>query len=84
MVQKALHEDPLLAVKILDIVVGNTCVIMDRAPSQVERRKVYGRAGEYRLPAHGIEYRTLSNFWLRSYQLTHLVFSLARFAINIL
>jgi hypothetical protein len=50
---------------------------------QVERRKVYGRAGEYRLPAYGIEYRTPSNFWLRSYQLFSLVTGLARFAGNI-
>jgi hypothetical protein len=67
-------------VPLLDILVGNTCVLLDRDPQQVERRKVYGRAGEYREPPHGIEYRTLSNFWLRSYPLMSLVMGLTRLA----
>jgi hypothetical protein len=70
-------------VPILDIVVGNTCVLLDRAESNKERRKVYGRAGEYRLKDYGIEYRTLSNFWLRSCQLTSFVFSLSRLAVHL-
>src|SRR3990167_8021782 len=37
-------------VRALDLIVGNTCVLMDRDPANVVRRKVYGRAGEFRLP----------------------------------
>lgn len=70
-------------VPMLDIILGNTCVIIDRDPFARERRKNYGRAGEYRLPTHGLEYRTLSNFWLRSYQLFGLVTGLGRLAIDI-
>ena len=70
-------------VYMLDIIVGNTCVLLDRNPNNVERRKVYGRAGEYRLKEYGIEYRTLSNFWLQSYQLMSLVTGLARMAVHI-
>jgi hypothetical protein len=86
------HEDSdlvkaLLAdantVPLLDIIVGNTCVLLDRDPGNAERRKVYGKAGEYRLPAHGLEYRTLSNFWLRSYQLTSFVLAMCRFALTV-
>lgn len=62
----------------LDIILGNTCVLIDRDPSNAERRKVYGRAGEFRTPKHGFEYRTLSNFWLRCYPLAGFVFGLAR------
>ena len=69
-------------VPMLDIIVGNTCVLLDRDPSNKERRKNYGRAGEFRLKSYGIEYRTLSNFWLRSYPLMGLVMGLARFAVN--
>lgn len=69
---------------IMDIIVGNTCVMIDRDPEQVERRKYYGRAGEYRTPPHGFEYRTLSNFWLRSYQLMSLVMGLSRMAIAVM
>lgn len=67
-------------VRLLDIIVGNTCVLMDRDAGNKERRRMYGRAGEYRLPAHGIEYRVPSNFWLQSYTLMSMVFSLCRFA----
>ncbi len=67
-------------VRMLDIILANTCVLIDRDPANIERRKVYGKAGEYRLPKHGLEYRTLSNFWLTSYQLMSFVFGTARYA----
>ncbi len=70
-----------ITVPILDIIVGNTCVLLDRDKGNVERRKNYGRAGEYRVPKHGLEYRTLSNFWLRSYQTMSFVLALVRFAV---
>jgi hypothetical protein len=79
----ALHSPDRL-VPILDIIVGNTCVLLDRDPGNVERRRVYGRAGEYRTPPYGIEYRVLSNFWLRSYSLMSFVMSLSRFAVGLL
>lgn len=71
-------------IQLLDVIVGNTCVLLDRDPGNVERRKVYGRAGEYRTPKWGIEYRTPSNFWLRSYPLMSFVMGLSRLAVNIL
>lgn len=70
-------------VTVLDILLGNTCVLLDRDKGNVERRKVYGKAGEYRLPKHGLEYRVLSNFWLRSYQTMSFVMALARFAVSV-
>jgi len=69
--------DPNAYAKIFDVIVGNTCVLVDRDPTAAIRRKVYGRAGEYRLPVHGFEYRVLSNFWLRNYVLMSMVFGLA-------
>lgn len=71
-------------VPLLDILVGNTSVLIDRDPNAAERRKVYGRAGEYRLPVYGLEYRTLSNFWLRSYPLMSGMMGLSRMAANVL
>ena len=65
-------------VQLLDLGLGNTFVLLERDPLVTERRKVYGRAGEHRLPKHGLEYRVLSNFWLRSYPLTSLAWGLAR------
>ena len=70
-------------VAVMDIVVGNTCVMIDRDPNNARRRKIYGRAGEYRVKSYGMEYRVLSNFWLRSYTLWSLVSQLGRNAISI-
>lgn len=71
-------------IPIMDILLGNTCVMIDRDPMAAERRKVYGRAGEYRLPDHGIEYRTLSNFWLRAYPLLSMVMGISKLCASIL
>lgn len=68
----------------LDIFVGNTGVLFDRDPGAPERRANYGRAGEYRLPDHGLEYRTLSNFWLRNYTLFHLMSGMSLIALSAL
>jgi hypothetical protein len=69
-------------IALMDILVGNTAVLIDRDEGNIERRKVYGRAGEYRLPKHGVEYRSLSNFWLRHFTIFHLVFGLTRMAYS--
>ena len=71
-----------LIIPTLDIVLGNTCVLLDRDKGNIERRKHYGRAGEFRTPEYGIEYRTLSNFWLRSPVLASFVFGMARHAVD--
>jgi hypothetical protein len=75
---------PEKVVQMLDIIVGNTCVLMDRDKGNIERRKFYGKAGEYRLPEHGLEYRTLSNFWLSNYNLMSLVFGLVRLSYELI
>lgn len=73
----------VLLVKLLDAILGNTCVMIDRDPQAAVRRRNYGRAGEYRRPKHGLEYRTLSNFWLRDYKLFSFVTAVARLAVNL-
>ena len=77
------HYPPVEMAKAMDYLTGNTCVLLDRDPRAAERRKLYGRAGEYRTPPHGFEYRTLSNFWLRSVQLTSFVLGLARMTASV-
>lgn len=67
----------------MDIVVGNSCVLLDRDLGAAERRENYGRAGEFRLPNYGFEYRTTSNFWIHSFTLMSFVFGLAQFAESI-
>lgn len=65
-------------VKMLDKTLGIICVAMFQYYDEPRRRALYGRAGEYRRPPYGFEYRVLSNAWLAHPALVHLVYDLAR------
>lgn len=76
--------DPDRLARLCDIIVGNTLVLIEpNHEAARERRKNYGRAGEYRTPSHGFEYRTPGNFWLRAYPLMSLVTALCRQALGV-
>jgi hypothetical protein len=66
----------------LDGLLGLPAVGMAASLDQPIRRRFYGRAGEIRLPEHGLEYRVLSNFWLLHPALTHLVHEMFRVAFR--
>lgn len=76
---------PLLygMVRAMDSILGVASVSLARSFDTPERRKNYGRAGECRFPSHGLEYRVLSNFWLCSPLIYHLVFEIARWAYRL-
>jgi hypothetical protein len=69
-------------VRMLDLFVGVPSLYLDNDPSSSERRKLYGEAGRYRRPEHGVEYRVLSNFWLGSPQLVGLIYDLCEYTID--
>jgi hypothetical protein len=50
-----------------DYFLGLPSVLLD---SDTDRRQLYGKAGAIRYKEYGIEYRTLSNFWL--FNITHM------------
>jgi hypothetical protein len=56
-----------VAAAFADVFLGLPSVALDE---QGERRKLYGQAGRYRPTDWGIEYRTLSNFWIWDTQLS--------------
>lgn len=45
-----------------------------------KRREMYGKAGAYRVKPYGVEYRSLSNAWLKSPELMRWVFNAAHTA----
>jgi len=45
----------------MDLFLGVPSVLIDDGK---ERKKLYGKAGAYRYKPYGVEYRTLSNFWV--------------------
>jgi hypothetical protein len=65
-------------IKALDMVLGVASVSLFEGYEDPRRRTMYGLAGEYRVPKHGLEYRVLSNTWLLHPVIMNLVFDLAR------
>lgn len=53
--------DPIALVKAMDVFLGVPSVIMDTGEL---RKQLYGKAGAYRKKSYGVEYRTLSNYWV--------------------
>lgn len=49
--------------KVLDLYLGVPSVLVDQ---DTKRRSLYGAAGAFRPKTYGLEYRVLSNFWLKS------------------
>lgn len=70
-------------IPVLDAIVANSCVLLDRDSCAEERRKFFGRAGEYSINDGYLSYHTLGNFWLRSQQLSSFVMGMIRFAVHI-
>ena len=73
-------DDYINMVKALDAIMGVAGVSMFGKYDDPRRRMMYGLAGEYRLPPHGLEYRVLSNAWLFHPVLANIVFDLSRTA----
>lgn len=57
------QEQQLNMVKAMDATVGLESVLLD---DDTERKKLYGKAGCFRFREYGIEYRSLSNFWIKT------------------
>ena len=53
----------LRLIRLMDLYLGVPAVFMD---SDVSRRELYGKPGAFRPTDYGVEYRVLSNFWLKS------------------
>lgn len=54
-------QKPLEVIRAMDIFLGVPSVFLD--PGTL-RRELYGKAGCFRPKKYGVEYRTLSNFWI--------------------
>lgn len=77
-----LKQRVVAIVKELDRVLGVISVSMFAAYDDKRRRVMYGRAGEYRTPPHGLEYRVLSNAWMCHPAIAHTMYELSRVIIG--
>ena len=64
-------------VKALDLYLGIPSLLLD---NDNKRRKLYGKAGCFRDKEFGLEYRVLSNFWLKTPELQEWVFDMVHLA----
>jgi hypothetical protein len=71
----------IATVKAMDILLGLSSLSLDNTKESKERRMLYGKAGCHRPKVYGLEYRTLSNFWLKSPIMVRLIHSLTHDAL---
>lgn len=71
----------IMATKQLDCVLGLGSLLYD---SDNVRRTLYGKAGAFRPKSYGVEYRTLSNAWLKSPETIRWVYRSTVRALDIL
>jgi hypothetical protein len=68
-------------IRALDITLGLDSVILDK---DTERKKLYGKAGTFRFKDYGVEYRTLSNFWIANNNSISWVYNRVHYAIDMI
>ena len=68
-------------IKMMDITLGLESLFLDK---DTVRRNFYGNAGCFREKPYGIEYRTLSNFWIENDDLKKWAFNNANLAIQLI
>jgi hypothetical protein len=70
-------------VKMLDLFIGIPSILIDHDPTSAARRRLYGGAGTHRVKMeYGLEYRSLSNFWLASPVLVSVIYDLVDFVLD--
>jgi Phage phiEco32-like COOH.NH2 ligase-type 2 len=55
------NDDMVMIIKLMDVYAGVPSVRMDNG---ILRKELYGKRGAFRPKPYGLEYRTLSNFWV--------------------
>lgn len=72
------HPGRISTVKMMDLVHGIISTLLDNSEAAIKRRNLYGKAGCHRPTSYGVEYRVLSNFWLKSPHLVMLMDALTQ------
>jgi hypothetical protein len=78
------NEGKLMVVRLMDIFHGVVSVLLDDNEAAINRRKLYGKAGCYRETHYGVEYRTLSNYWIKDPNLVGLMYLLTEDVLTLI
>lgn len=73
-----------MTIRMMDCLAGLVATVLDNNEAAIARRKLYGKAGCCRWTEYGVEYRTLSNFWITSPKLVRLMYHLTGDALNVM
>lgn len=75
----------ILMIYMMDLFLGVPSLWLDKDPSSIRRRELYGNAGRFREKhEYGIEYRSLGNFWLESPEMVGLIYDLTMFCLDLI
>lgn len=80
-------DNKIRMIRMMDVYLGLYFTIHDNSEEAIRRRNLYGKAGAYRPTLypngdHGVEYRTLSNYWIKNDNNIHLIYGLTSFALH--
>lgn len=73
------YETSVNIVKWMDVFLGVPSILLDE---DTERRKLYGRAGAFRLQPWGVEYRVLSSYMMSTEHLIRYVYKQTMAAVS--
>jgi hypothetical protein len=73
-----------MLIRMMDCFHGLVSTVLDNGPDAIARRELYGKAGCCRWTDYGVEYRTLSNYWIKRPALVELMHSLTTDAIEVM
>jgi hypothetical protein len=71
-------QGKLNMVKAMDLFHGTVSTVLDNSKAAIRRRELYGKAGCHRPTEYGVEYRVLSNYWMKTPGLVMLMDSMVR------
>lgn len=66
-------------IRAMEVFIGLPSILMDK---DTERKKLYGKAGEFRFTDYGCEYRVVSNFWTTSKENVKFIYEQVQKAID--
>lgn len=69
----------MILVRAMDLIVAPLCCLFDEG---TKRRQLYGAAGAFRPKPYGVEYRVLSNAWLRDEETIRWVYRASKYVFD--
>jgi hypothetical protein len=74
----------IATIRMCDLFLGTMSIFLDKDKTSKRRKELYGKAGRFRIPPHGAEYRSLGNFWLASPKLVGFMYDMCNFIMEFL